>query len=49
MAGELSALIKRDFMSFDNMKTILTAKTIAIQGSGWGWLVSSFSIILPLC
>lgn len=30
--------IKRDFGSFDNMKTQLSASTVAVQGSGWGWL-----------
>ena len=33
------AAIERDFGSFDNFKTQLSTKTIAIQGSGWGWLV----------
>jgi len=36
--GELLAAIERDFGSFDNFKTQMTAKTVAIQGSGWGWL-----------
>jgi superoxide dismutase len=30
--------IKRDFGSFENMKTQLSASTVAVQGSGWGWL-----------
>ena len=30
--------VKRDFGSFDNMKTSLSASTTAVQGSGWGWL-----------
>lgn len=38
--GELANAIERDFGSFDNLKTQLSAKTVAIQGSGWGWLVS---------
>lgn len=38
--GELQAAIERDFGSFDNFKTQMSAKTVAIQGSGWGWLVS---------
>ena len=32
--------IRRDFGSFDNLRTQMSAKTVAIQGSGWGWLVS---------
>ena len=30
--------IRRDFGSFDNMKNQLSASTVAVQGSGWGWL-----------
>lgn len=36
--GELRTLIDRDFGSFDSLKEKLTATTVAIQGSGWGWL-----------
>lgn len=36
--GDLAAAINRDFGSFDKMKEKLTASTVAIQGSGWGWL-----------
>lgn len=36
--GELAAAIKRDFGSFENMKTRLSTATVAVQGSGWGWL-----------
>lgn len=39
-SGELLAAIEQSFGSFDNLKTEMTAKTVAIQGSGWGWLVS---------
>ena len=38
--GDLAAAIDRDFGSFDNFKDQMSAKTVAIQGSGWGWLVS---------
>ncbi len=38
--GDLANAIERDFGSFDNLKTQMSAKTVAIQGSGWGWLVS---------
>lgn len=36
--GELLDAINRDFGSLDAMKTKLSASTIAVQGSGWGWL-----------
>lgn len=36
--GDLLSSINRDFGSFQNFKTILTNSTVAIQGSGWGWL-----------
>jgi superoxide dismutase len=30
--------IKRDFGSFEKMKATMSAATVAVQGSGWGWL-----------
>lgn len=36
--GELLNVIKKDFGSYDDMRTKLSAATVAIQGSGWGWL-----------
>jgi len=36
--GELMAMIQRDFGSFEAMKQRLSASTVAVQGSGWGWL-----------
>jgi Fe-Mn family superoxide dismutase len=36
--GVLAAAIIRDFGSFQNMKDKLSASTVAVQGSGWGWL-----------
>ncbi len=36
--GELAKAIERDFGSFDAMKEKLSASTVAVQGSGWGWL-----------
>lgn len=30
--------IKRDFGSFEQFKTKLTNDSVAVQGSGWGWL-----------
>jgi Fe-Mn family superoxide dismutase len=36
--GDLDALISTSFGSFDKLKAELSSKTVAIQGSGWGWL-----------
>ncbi|TFK01015.1 carabin [Platysternon megacephalum] len=36
--GELMEAIKRDFGSFGNFKEKLTAVSVGVQGSGWGWL-----------
>ena len=38
LTGDLAEAIKRDFGSFENMKKQLSASTVAVQGSGWGWL-----------
>lgn len=38
--GDLMDAIKRDFGTFDNFKSKLVASSVAVQGSGWGWLVS---------
>jgi len=35
---ELKKAIERDFGSLDNMKAQLSAMSVAVQGSGWGWL-----------
>ena len=32
--------IKKDFGSFENFKERFNTATVAVQGSGWGWLVS---------
>lgn len=37
-SSDLCAGFDRCFGSFENMKNELQTKTIAIQGSGWGWL-----------
>lgn len=37
--ADLQQRISGDFGSLDNMKKLLSEKTVAIQGSGWGWLV----------
>lgn len=36
--GDLLKMIERDFGSFDVFKEKFNTETIAIQGSGWGWL-----------
>jgi superoxide dismutase, Fe-Mn family len=36
--GDLALAIKKDFGSFENMVKQLSAASIGIQGSGWGWL-----------
>lgn len=37
-SAELMAAIETDFGSLDNLKEKLSASTVAVQGSGWGWL-----------
>jgi len=39
--GPLKQAIAKDFGSLDALKKEFNATTAAIQGSGWGWLVSS--------
>ena len=34
--------IKRDFGSFESFKERFNTATVAVQGSGWGWLVSCY-------
>ena len=46
-AGDLLAAIVRDYGSFANMKEQLTKASVAVQGSGWGWLVSFISNFYP--
>jgi Fe-Mn family superoxide dismutase len=36
--GELMEAIKRDFGTFEEMKSKLSTKSVTVQGSGWGWL-----------
>ena len=36
--GALMDAIKKDFGTFETFKNTLSASTVAIQGSGWGWL-----------
>ncbi|EGT30878.1 CBN-SOD-3 protein [Caenorhabditis brenneri] len=35
---ELLEMIKRDIGSLENLQKMLSEKSIAVQGSGWGWL-----------
>jgi Fe-Mn family superoxide dismutase len=41
--GELANAIKRAFGSFNDFKTKFQTDSVAIQGSGWGWLVKNSS------
>lgn len=36
--GDLLKAIEKDFGSFQNFIELMSSKTTAIQGSGWGWL-----------
>lgn len=40
-SGALKSALERDFGSVEAFKKTFNAKTAAIQGSGWGWLVCS--------
>ena len=40
--GPLKTAIVRDFGSVEEFKKTFNAKTAAIQGSGWGWLVDYY-------
>ena len=36
--GELLEIINKDYGSVEKFKNIFSSATVAIQGSGWGWL-----------
>jgi Fe-Mn family superoxide dismutase len=36
--GDLKQAIQQDFGSFENLKNQLSTASVAVQGSGWGWL-----------
>lgn len=36
--GELLNMINAQYGSLDNLQTTMSAATVAVQGSGWGWL-----------
>ena len=46
--GDLLEAIKRDFGSFENFKERFNTASVAVQGSGWGWLVSR-GFLLEIC
>ena len=37
-SGELLSMINRDFGSLEKLQDKFSAQTVAVQGSGWGWL-----------
>lgn len=52
VAGALAAQIDADFGSLDAMQAKLSAMTVGIQGSGWGWLgydAATSSLKLATC
>lgn len=38
--SKFAQAVERDFGSLENLKKEVNTKTAAVQGSGWGWLVS---------
>ena len=38
--SKFAEAVERDFGGLENLKKEMNTKTAAIQGSGWGWLVS---------
>lgn len=42
-SGEVADAIKKAFGSFADFKTKFQTDTVAVQGSGWGWLVKNAS------
>jgi Fe-Mn family superoxide dismutase len=50
--GEFSKALEAQFGSFDSFKEKMSTMTVAIQGSGWGWLgmeKTSKKLILTTC
>jgi Fe-Mn family superoxide dismutase len=37
-SGALKSAIERDFGSLEQLQTRMSAQSVAVQGSGWGWL-----------
>jgi Fe-Mn family superoxide dismutase len=42
--GPLKDAIIKTFVSYDKFVAEFNANTAAVQGSGWGWLVSALAI-----
>merc|ERR1711990_212903 len=36
-SGPLLSSVEKKWGTFDTMKSVLQAKSVAVQGSGWGW------------
>ena len=36
--GDLRTMIETQYGTLDNLQTTMTASTVGVQGSGWGWL-----------
>ncbi|HUD01866.1 MAG TPA: Fe-Mn family superoxide dismutase [Rhabdochlamydiaceae bacterium] len=50
--GELAKAIKKNFESLETLIEKLSAKSVAIQGSGWGWLgydKSKSELVIAAC
>jgi len=50
--GELDKAIKESFGSLEKLIEVLSAKSVAIQGSGWGWLgydKSKSELVIATC
>jgi Fe-Mn family superoxide dismutase len=48
--GPMKKAIERDFGSVEDFKKKFNAATVAIQGSGWGWLVRHFEgCVIYIC
>jgi superoxide dismutase, Fe-Mn family len=46
-AGDLQNMINAQFGSLDGLQKTLGAATVAIQGSGWGWLGKLLAFCYP--
>ena len=50
--GELAKAIKENFGSLEKLIEILSSKSVAVQGSGWGWLgydKSKSELVIATC
>jgi superoxide dismutase, Fe-Mn family len=46
-AGDLQNMINAQFGSLDGLQKTMGAATVAIQGSGWGWLGKLLAFCYP--